>query len=179
MFVCYPDPDQKPTFTWQPGEQSMASGFNRVILMGNLTRDVELRHTSTNQAVARLGIACSRRWKTPDGEQREETMFIDCEAWGKTGEFISQFFQKGRPILIEGRLKLDQWEDKETKAKRSKHVVVVEAFHFVDSKPGGGGGGGSGGEEGSPAARAGYRPAAAPAGAPGGAPSMGEEDIPF
>ena len=153
----------------------MAANFNKVILIGNLTRDVELRHTAGNQAVAKIGLATNRRWKTPDGETREETMFIDCEAWGKTAEFVSQYFAKGRPILIEGRLKLDQWEDKETKAKRSKHVVVVENATFVDSKPGGGGGGSS--DEGS-APRVTTRPAAssAPAGA---APTMGEEDIPF
>ena len=152
----------------------MAGSFNKVILMGNLTRDIELRHTAGNQAVARIGLATNRRWKTPEGEQREEVMFIDCEAWGKTAEMISQYFSKGRPIMIEGRLKLDQWEDKETKAKRSKHVVVVENCTFVDSKPGGGG---AGGDE-APAPRVTTRPAAtgAPAGA---APTMGEEDIPF
>jgi single-strand DNA-binding protein len=153
----------------------VAANFNRVILIGNLTRDVELRHTAGNQAVARLGLACNRRWRTPDGEQREETMFIDAEAWGKTAEFISQYFAKGRPILIEGRLKLDQWEDKETKAKRSKHVIVVENAQFVDSKPGGGGGGG-GGDDSAP--RGNYaRPA--PAAAPASSGVMNEDDIPF
>jgi single-strand DNA-binding protein len=153
----------------------MAGSFNKILLMGNLTRDVELRHTPSNQAVAKFGMACNRRWRTPEGEQREEVMFIDCEAWGKTAEFMSQFFQKGRPVLIEGRLKLDQWEDKETKAKRSKHVVVVESFHFVDSKPGGGDEGGGGG-----ARSGGYsRPAPAAAPAASAAPAMGEDDIPF
>src|SRR5689334_21482400 len=136
----------------------MAANFNRVILIGNLTRDVELRHTANNTAIAKIGLACNRRWRTPEGEQREETMFIDCEAWGKTAEFVSQYFSKGRPILIEGRLKLDQWEDKETKAKRSKHVVVAENVQFVDSKPGGGGGPG---EDSGP--RVVTRPAGAPA----------------
>src|SRR5437762_1586264 len=128
----------------------MAANFNKVILIGNLTRDVEMRHTAGNQAVAKIGLATNRRWKTPEGETREETMFIDCEAWGKTAEFVAQYFAKGRPILIEGRLKLDQWEDKETKAKRSKHVVVVENCSFVDSKPGGGGGGGNSDEGSAP-----------------------------
>jgi single-strand DNA-binding protein len=156
----------------------MAGNFNRVILMGNLTRDVELRHTGSNQALAKLGLACTRRWRSPEGEQREETMFIDCEAWGKQAEFISQYFSKGRPILVEGRLKLDQWEDKETKAKRSKHVVVIEGVSFVDSKPGGGGGGG----ESRPANGGSRQPAAAGAPAPqewGGKGPMEEEDIPF
>lgn len=152
------------------------ANFNRVILAGNITRDIELRHTGNNMALAKFGLACNRKWRSADGEQREEVMFIDCEAWGKTAEVINQYFAKGRPILIEGRLKLDQWEDKETKAKRSKHVVVVEGFSFVDSKPGGGGGG-----ESRPA-----RQAPAAAGAPaaqsdewGGKGPMGEEDIPF
>lgn len=157
----------------------MAFNLNRVMLAGNLTRDVELRHTAGNQAIAKIGLACNRRWKTPEGEQREETMFVDCEAWGKTAEFINQYFSKGRPIFIEGRLKLDQWEDKETKAKRSKHVVVIENAQFVDSKPGGEGGGSSA------PARSSSRPAPAAAGsapAPqewGGKGPMGEEDIPF
>jgi single-strand DNA-binding protein len=146
------------------------ANFNKVILIGNLTRDVELRHTGNNMALAKLGLAVNRRWRGPDGEQRDETMFIDCEAWGKTAEFINQYFAKGRPILVEGRLKLDQWEDKETKAKRSKHVVVIENATFVDSKPGGEGGGRSGG-----APRQ-----AQPTGADSGSrPPMGEDDIPF
>src|SRR5262245_15732795 len=156
----------------------MAANFNKVILIGNLTRDVELRHTSTNQAVAKLGLACNRRWRTPEGEQREETMFIDCEAWGKTAEFLSQYFSKGKPILIEGRLKLDQWEDKETKAKRSRHVVVIDTCQFVESRGSGGGSGDEGG--------GGYRPASRPAAASapgpgpgGGGAGMNEEDIPF
>lgn len=152
----------------------MAGSFNRVLLMGNLTRDVEMRHTNSNLAIAKFGIACNRRWRTPEGEQRDEAMFIDCEAFGKTAEMMSQFFSKGRPVLIEGRLKLDQWEDKETKAKRSKHLVVVESFHFVDSKPGAGGGG----DEGS--SRSYSRPAAAASGGGGGGGApMQEEDIPF
>lgn len=156
----------------------MALNLNKVLLAGNLTRDVELRHTAGNQAIAKIGLAVNRRWKTPDGEQRDETMFVDCEAWGKTAEFIANYFSKGRPIFIEGRLKLDQWEDKETKAKRSKHVIVIENVSFVDSKPGGGGG-----EGGASAPRSRPAPAGASSGpAPqewGGKGPMGEEDIPF
>jgi len=164
----------------------MAGSFNKVLLMGNLTRDIEMRHTNSNLAIAKFGMACNRKWKTPEGETREEVMFVDCEAFGKTAEMMSQFFSKGRPVLIEGRLKLDQWEDKETKAKRSKHVIVVESFHFVDSKPGSGGGGG---DEGG-ASRSYSRPAAAATGGGGGGGSsqpqewggkgaMQEDDIPF
>lgn len=157
----------------------MALNLNKVLLAGNLTRDVELRHTSGNQAVATIGLAVNRRWKTPEGEQREETMFIDCEAWGKQAEFVSQYFSKGKAIFIEGRLRLDQWEDKETKAKRQRHKIVVEDVRFVDSK--------GGGEGGSSSPRSISRPAPAGASAGGGpAPQewggkgpMGEEDIPF
>ncbi len=158
----------------------MALNLNKVLLAGNLTRDVELRHTAGNQAVATIGLAVNRRWKTPEGEQREETMFIDCEAWGKQAEFVSQYFSKGKAIFIEGRLRLDQWEDKETKAKRQRHKIVVEDVRFVDSKAGGDVGGGGSQRSARPA------PAAAGGGGNGPAPQewggkgpMGEEDIPF
>lgn len=121
----------------------MAGNFNKVFLMGNLTRDVELRHTSGNQAVANIGLAVNRRYTTQSGEKREETTFVDCEAWGRTGEVMSQYLKKGRPVFIEGRLKLDQWEGKDG-SKQSKLRVVVESFQFIDS--GGGGGGNRGGE---------------------------------
>lgn len=112
----------------------MAGSLNRVFLMGNLTRDPELRHTPGNQPVANLGLAVNRRWRSPDGEMREETTFIDCEAWGKTAETLCKYLRKGRPVFIEGRLKLDQWEDKETGKKQSKLRVVVEGFQFIDSR---------------------------------------------
>ena len=114
----------------------MAGNLNRVFLMGNLTRDVELRHTSGNQAVANIGLAVNRRWKTPEGENREETTFVDCEAWGRTAEVMAQYLAKGRPVFIEGRLKLDQWEKEGQKF--SKLRVVVESFQFIDSREGGG-----------------------------------------
>ena len=120
------------------------ANFNKVMLMGNLTRDIELRHTNSNLAIAKIGLAVNRRWKTPEGEQREETTFVDCEAFGRTAEVMSQYLAKGRPVFIEGRLQLDQWEDQQGN-KRSKLKVVVEGFQFIDSRPGGGGGGGGGG----------------------------------
>lgn len=107
--------------------------MNKVILFGNLTRDVELRHTA-NSSVAGFGVAVNRKWKNAAGESQEETTFVDCEAWGKTGEIIAQYFAKGAKILVEGRLKLDQWEDKDGGAKRSKIKVVVESFHFTGNK---------------------------------------------
>lgn len=118
----------------------MAS-YNKVLLMGNLTRDVELKSIQGGSTVARIGLAVNRRFTTQAGEKREEVTFVDCEAWGKTGENIARFFSKGRPIFIEGRLKLDQWE-KEGQ-KHSKLSVVVEGFEFVDSRPGSEGGGGA------------------------------------
>ncbi len=148
----------------------MAGSVNKVFLMGNLTRDVELKHTPNDQSVATLGIAVNRRFKTRDGEDREETTFVDCEAWGRTAEVMSQYLSKGRPVFLEGRLKLDQWDDRESGKPRSKLKVVIENFQFVDS-PGSGKGGGS-------------RPAPASAGASKDRGStshapLSEDDIPF
>ena len=123
----------------------MAS-FNQVILLGNLTRDVELRHTPSNQAVANIGLAMNRQFQTKDGERREETTFVDCEAWGRQAEVMAQYLSKGRPVFIQGRLKLDTWQDQQGQ-NRSKLKVVVENFQFVGGRDGGGnapGGGGGG-----------------------------------
>jgi len=172
----------------------MASSLNKVMLMGNITRDIEVKYTNSQQAVATIGIAVNRRWKTPEGEQREETTFVDCDAWGKTAELMGKFFSKGRPVMIEGRLKMDTWQDKESGQNRSKLKVVIEDFYFVDSKPGGGGGGGEyadeggqrqsrsgggggGGGGGGAARAAGYNPAGAKPAA--GNAGMGDDDIPF
>ncbi len=162
----------------------MAGSFNKVILLGNITRDIELRHTANNRAVATVGIAVNYRWKTPEGEQKEEVTFVDCEAWGRTAEVMSQYLNKGRPVFIEGRLKLDTWQDKESGQNRSKLKVVVESFQFVDSKGGGGGGGGGTEEGGGAVTTRPARPTPAAAGAKppeewGGKGPMGEEDIPF
>ena len=151
------------------------ANYNKVLLMGNLTRDIEMRYTSGNQAVANIGLAVNRRYKTKEGENREETTFVDCEAWGRTAEVMNEYLAKGRPVFIEGRLKLDQWQDKEGN-NRTKLRVVVESFQFVDSKGGGGGGGGVDQEAGS------YSGARAGAGGGGGAPvhePISEDDIPF
>jgi single-strand DNA-binding protein len=132
----------------------MAGNFNKVLLMGNLTRDVEIRHTQSNTAIGKFGIAVNRRYSVGEGgnrEQREETSFIDCEVWGRTAEIMSQYLQKGRPVFIEGRLRLDQWEDKTSGQRRSKLLVVVENFQFVDSRSDDGGGGVGGGSRRSPA----------------------------
>lgn len=121
--------------------------LNRVMLMGNLTRDPELRYLpNTNTAVVGLGLAINHRWKNQQGESKEETTFVDCEAFGRTAEVLNQYLKKGRPVYIEGRLKLDQWKDKEGNP-RSKLKVVVDSFQFIDSRGGGGGDGGEGGDE--------------------------------
>ena len=112
--------------------------FNKVILMGNLTRDPELRYTPSGSPVCEFGLAVNRSY-TSGGEKREETCFVDITMWGKRGEVVSRYFSKGRPILVEGRLKYDSWESPE--GRRSKLVVVAENFEFC-----GGDGGRQGGE---------------------------------
>ncbi len=108
----------------------MAS-FNKVILVGNLTRDPELRYTPKCMAIAKIGIAVNRTWRTETGEQKEEVTFVDVDAFGKQAETLGQYMRKGSPILIEGRLRLDQWDDKQTGQKRSKLGVVAENFQFL------------------------------------------------
>lgn len=109
------------------------ANFNKVILAGNLTRDPELRYTPKGTAIARLGLAINRNWTSEAGEKKEETTFVDVDAFGKTAEIIGQYLKKGRPILIEGRLRYDTWEDKQTGQKKSKLGVVLESFQFMDS----------------------------------------------
>jgi single-strand DNA-binding protein len=121
------------------------SSFNKVMLMGNLTRDPQLKYLPSQTAVAEFGIACNRKFRTATGEDREEVTFVDIAAFGKTGELINQYFTKGKPIFIEGRLKFDQWEDKQGGGKRSKLTVVAENFQFIGGRDGGGGGAPPGG----------------------------------
>jgi single-strand DNA-binding protein len=154
------------------------ANFNKVILAGNLTRDPELRYTPKGMAVVKMGMAINRTWKSESGETKEEVTFVDVDAWGRQAEVIAQYMRKGRPILIEGRLKLDTWEDKNTHQKQSKLKVTLESFSFIDSKgaEGGGAGGAPSGE--SP------RKSAAPAKTEG-APAENEpqppedDDVPF
>jgi single-strand DNA-binding protein len=155
----------------------MAS-FNKVILMGNLTRDPELRVTPKGTAVCQLGIAVNATYKDKEGNQKEEVTFVDVDVFGRQAEVIAKYMNKGRPILIEGRLKLDSWESKEGE-KRSKLKVVLENFQFVGSKADGGGGGGGGGDSGPDDSAP---PPRGPARGGGGAAkssSVDEEDVPF
>jgi single-strand DNA-binding protein len=151
----------------------MAS-FNKVILVGNLTRDPELRYTPKGTAIAKIGVAVNRVWTTETGEKKEEVTFVDVDVFGRTAENVGQYMRKGRPILIEGRLRLDQWDDKQTGQKKSKLGVVAETVQFLGSAPGGGEGGAP-----APARRA--APAAA---TPAAEPLEGDgppesDDVPF
>lgn len=120
----------------------MAS-YNKVILIGNLTRDPELRYSAKGTAIAKIAIAVNRRWRNEAGEWQEEVTYVDVDAFGRSAETIGQYLKKGRPIMIEGRLRLDQWEDKSSGQKRSRLGVVLETFQFLDSGRGGDGDGGA------------------------------------
>lgn len=162
----------------------MAS-YNKVILLGNLTRDPELRYTPKGQAVAKLGLAVNRSYKTDTGETKEEVTFIDIESWGKQAELIGQYLRKGSPLFVEGRLRLDQWDDKNTGQKVTKLKVVMENFQFVGGNRGAEGGPGPGpgpGHSGAPSSPP-PRPArpSAPAGSSDGGegPAAEVDDVPF
>ncbi len=122
----------------------MAS-YNKVILVGNLTRDPQVRYTPGGTAVTELGLAVSRTWFNKQTNQKQEdTTFVDITLWGRQAEVAGQYLAKGRPVLIEGRLQLDQWDDKETGQKRSKLKVVGENMQMLGSRGDGGGSGGGG-----------------------------------
>lgn len=157
------------------------ANLNRVLLIGRLTRDPEVRHTPNGSVVADFGLAVNRTWKGNDGQQQEETTFVDVTAWGRTAELAGQYLAKGRQVFVEGRLKLDQWDDKTSGQKRSKLTVVVENLQFLDAKgegggPQGGGGGGDysraggGGRSGGQGGQGGY------GGGPRSGPSQGGDD---
>ncbi|MDI9404245.1 MAG: single-stranded DNA-binding protein [Limnohabitans sp.] len=160
--------------------------YNKVLLMGNLTRDVQTKSTSGGQTVADISIAVNRKYKTKDGQDREEVTYVDCECWGPRADVIAKYFSKGKPIFIEGRLKLDTWEDKDGQ-KRSKMRVMIEDFQFVEGRGGGGGGGGGGGEYSREESGGGYAPSRSSGGGGGGGrgghssghSGIQEDDIPF
>ena len=146
------------------------ANFNKVILVGNLTRDPELRYTPKGTAVARITLAVNRTFTSGEGgEKKEEVSFVDVDVWGRQAEVISQYMKKGRPLLVEGRLKQDTWEDKNTKQKQSKLKVVLESFSFLDS-------GNRGGSEGAPARSP---SAAAPQAESHDAEPPQDDDVPF
>jgi len=134
----------------------MSASFNRVILMGNLTRDPEVRYTPGGTAVTEIGLAINRYWfDKGSNERKEETTFVDVTLWGRQAEVAGEYLSKGKPVLIEGRLQTDSWDDKESGKKRTKLKVVGEAMQLVGSRDGGPGGGG--GREGG-GGRSGGRP---------------------
>jgi single-strand DNA-binding protein len=151
------------------------ANFNKVMLMGNVTRDPEVRYTPKGTAVTEVGLAVNRVYSGENGEKREETTFVDITLWGRLAEIAGDYAKKGRPIFIEGRLQLDTWDDKQTGQKRSKLRVVGETLQLLGSKEGGGG------ERSGAPHPARQRPAeAAGEPEPGDLPPGGEEDeIPF
>ena len=151
----------------------MAS-FNKVILLGNLTRDPEVRYTPKGTAVTELGMAVNRVYTAENGEKREETTFVDVTLWGRTAEIAGEYLKKGRPVFIEGRLQLDTWDDKQSGQKRSKLKVVGEGLQLLGGRPGGGGGGG--GDEDGGGSRS-SRPAPPPKATAPSAPD--DDEIPF
>jgi single-strand DNA-binding protein len=152
------------------------ANFNKVILAGNLTRDPELRYTPKGVAIAKFGLAVNRTWKSETGESKEEVTFVDIDAFARQAEVVAQYMKKGRPILIEGRLKLDTWEDKNTHQKQSKLRVVLESFSFLDSQRTG-----EGGSVVAPQAPRAAAPVAPEVSAPPAAAADGpsDDDVPF
>lgn len=104
--------------------------INTVIIQGNLTRDPEFRYLPSGKGVCELAVAYNRKWRTESGEEREAVSFFNCTAFGKTAEAIAKYFGKGRPILIEGQIEQQSWDDKETGKKRSAVKILVNGFHF-------------------------------------------------
>ena len=156
--------------------------LNKVLLMGNLTRDPELRVTPKGTPICQFSLAINRQFKMESGETREEVIYVDVEAWGKQGETIAKYVTKGRPLYVEGRLRLDQWEDKNTKEKRSRMKVVGENLQLLGARTGGDAPSGprgdhEGGE--APAPRRTASPAPSRPYTPPAAPHDNDDDIPF
>lgn len=139
------------------------ANLNKVFLMGNLTRDPQVSYLPSQTAACELGLAVNRRWTSQDGQQKEEVTFVDVVAYGRQAETLGKYLRKGRPIFIEGRLKLDQWEAQDG-TKRSKMRIVLEGFQFIDSRGSGEvGTADAGSAENAPPARPPMRPAIRPA----------------
>ena len=154
----------------------MAVAINRVLLGGNLTRDPQVRFLANEQAVANFGLAINRRFKGSDGQMKDEVTFVDVEAWGRTAELVGQYLTKGRACFVEGRLKLDSWDDKDGQ-KRQKLKVVADSVQFLDSGNRGGAAGGAA-AEGEPAGDAPAPSPSAKPSRPAPAPA-GDDEPPF
>ncbi|MGC2626679.1 MAG: single-stranded DNA-binding protein [Candidatus Udaeobacter sp.] len=114
------------------------ANLNKVLLLGNVTRDPEVRYTPKGSAVCDLGVAVNRSYTTDSGEKREEVTFVDVTLWGRTAEVASEYLKKGRPVFIEGRLQMDTWDDKQTGQKRTRLRVVAENMQLLGARPPGG-----------------------------------------
>lgn len=160
----------------------MAS-LNKVMLIGNVTRDPEVKYTPKGSAVTDLGLAVNRVYSTDSGEKREEVTFVDVTLWGRQAEVAGEYAKKGRPIFVEGRLQLDTWDDKQTGQKRSRLRIVGENIQLLGSRSGGQGGGGGdyeGGGESSYSSSKPSRPAQSqPRRASAPPPQAEDDDIPF
>jgi single-strand DNA-binding protein len=159
------------------------ANLNKVMLIGNLTRDPELRYTPKGTAVADISLAINRVWNNEQNQKQEETIFVDVTLWGRQAELAQQYLTKGRGAYIEGRLQMDTWDDKETGKKRSKLKVIGESLQFLpDGRGGAGGGGGApqggGGQQSRPPQQ---QRTAPPQGASAAPPDefQEEDDIPF
>jgi len=150
----------------------MAS-FNKVILLGNVTRDPEIRYTPKGTAVTELGVALNRVYTSDNGERREEVTFVEVTLWGRTAEIAGEYLKKGRPVFVEGRLQLDTWDDKQSGQKRSKLKVVADMLQLIGGRPGGGGTPSGEGDESRPA----NRPSPPPKSA--ARAEQDEDEIPF
>ena len=158
------------------------ANLNKVMLIGNLTRDPEIKYTPKGSAVADIALAVNRNYTLENGEKREETTFVDIVLWGRLAEIAGEYLKKGRPVYIEGRLQLDSWDDKQTGQKRTKMRVVGEGLQLLGSRGDGGGEPGGGSSHSAPPQRsqsarppAPKRPPVDPDLEPGGE----EDDIPF
>ncbi len=159
------------------------ANLNKVFLMGNLTRDPQLSYTPSQTPVCELGLAVNRRWTAQDGQQKEEVTYVDCTSYGKQAETLSKYMKKGRPLFVEGRLKLDQWEAQDG-SKRSKMRVVIEGFQFLGGPDSRSGDAAEGGSDSGSGQR--FQPRSAPpAGRPAAPhaddqpPPISDDDIPF
>ena len=153
------------------------SSFNKVILLGNVTRDPEIRYTPKGTAVTELGMAVNRVYTTDNGEKREEVTFVDVTLWGRTAEIAGEYLKKGRPVLIEGRLQLDTWDDKQSGQKRSKLKVVADGLQLIGGRPSAGGSSSEAADEERPARAAGKATVPPPKAATPAAPD--DDEIPF
>jgi single-strand DNA-binding protein len=150
--------------------------FNKVILLGNLTRDPEVRYTPKGSAVCDLGIAVNRQYTLDSGEKREEVTYVDVVLWSRLAEIAGEYLKKGRPVFIEGRLQMDTWDDKQTGQKRSKLRVIGETMQLLGSRPPAAGGGAEGADE--DRQTRGGKPASPPA-KPSASNEPDEDEIPF